>query len=173
MDNLTDLLSEFQRDHPEVALMLESIPVDQLILPRSNGKFDMVINQSIMFQNHDELELFHFTDTHYIFIISRDYPVLRENPEAQSPGYRPHDLSAAGEGRWLRRCYGVHALREKSQDWSACPVWSTSAMAQHALCFVPQTLFPSTPKTRLSRCWESANPRRSNSNHRLEIDETI
>ena len=45
LDNLTDLLSEFQRDHPEVALMLESIPVDQLILPRSNGKFDMVINQ--------------------------------------------------------------------------------------------------------------------------------
>lgn len=79
LGNLTALLSEFQSDHPEVTLLLESVPVAQLMLSRSNGKYDMVINQSVIVQNHDDLKFFYFIGIHYTFVISRDYPMLQEN----------------------------------------------------------------------------------------------
>lgn len=81
LGNLTELLSAFQVEHPDAAVLLESVPVGQLVLPRSNGKYDMVVNQSIILQNKDELEIFHLADVRYAFVISGKHPLYRDNPD--------------------------------------------------------------------------------------------
>lgn len=76
LGNLSDILSGFQQEHPEVILKVGHFPTSQLLLRYPDGEYDMVINHERNLRNKSELELHTLAERRHVAIISRNHPLF-------------------------------------------------------------------------------------------------
>ena len=77
--NLSDILAQFQQEHPEVALKVQQFPISQLLLQHPDGEYDMVINHERNLRNKCELETRVLARRRHVAILSRYHPLWRGN----------------------------------------------------------------------------------------------
>ncbi len=80
LGNIPEIFAQFRQENPEISLEVESCPIAQIILPKANGKFDLVINHRFMLENEDELNFLPFAKGKFAFIISNEHPLTCQNP---------------------------------------------------------------------------------------------
>ena len=124
MQNLLEIFSEFQQEHPEVLLTVEQVPLDKLKIDSPDSRYDMVISHDSAFSNNNALEIHEIMRTRRRIILSCKNSALKGNVLRLSDLNRqrffiPGTETETASLKWFIRFCSSHKL--KDSDYIVVP----------------------------------------------------
>lgn len=79
--NLSDLLVQFQNEHPDIAIKVQYVPLSHLDLSDGEENFDLVVNYDHNLQGKNGIECRTLGRRRHVAIVSKDHPAIqKESP---------------------------------------------------------------------------------------------
>lgn len=79
--NLSDILAQFQNEHPDIIVKVQYVPMTHLELSDGDEKFDLVVNYDQNLQGKNGISCWTLGRRRHVAIVAKDHPTVQiENP---------------------------------------------------------------------------------------------